>query len=82
MTEFPLGILARIPRLVISLSFSYLKLKRRVRKSAKMMRKGLIKGGMSRSQAKQLTMRYEESVSIRKFVKGSVLRGKNIPFFN
>ena len=82
MTELPLGILARIPRLVISLSFSYLKLKRSVRKSARKMRKGLIKGGMSRSQAKQLTMRYEESVSIRKFVKGSVLKGKNIPFFN
>ena len=72
MSNIPVGIIARVPGLVIRLGFSALKFKRRVKKSAKKMQKGLIKGGMSKERANELVCKYEEDLSIRKFIKSNM----------
>ena len=64
----PLSALARVPWLVIRLVFSALRFKRKAIKSARKVRKGLIRGGMSREKAKELTMKYEEIFSVRRLM--------------
>jgi len=81
MSDFPFEIIARVPKLVIKLSFSALKFKRSVKVSAKKLRKSMVKGGMDRRIAKQLANRYEEHLSIRKLLKANILKDKGIPFF-
>ena len=68
----PFQVLARAPGLIIRLAFSALKFKRGVKRSARKMRRGLIKGGMSRDRAKELVCKYEEDLSIRKFIKSNM----------
>ncbi len=80
MSEIPFDIIARVPKLIIKLSFSLLKLKRRVRVCARKLKKSMVKGGMDKKQAKALAYRYEESLSIRKFLKNNILKDKGIPF--
>ena len=84
MSELPLGAIARVPGLAIRLGFSSLKFKRSVKKSARRMRRGLIKGGMSKERANELVDKYEESLSIRRLINanmgGSGL--SSIPFLN
>jgi hypothetical protein len=80
MSEFPLAILARVPRLVLSLLFSALRFKRKIKKSAKILRKSMVKGGMEKKLAKQLASQYEESLSIRKFMKGALGGAGKFPF--
>ena len=84
MSELPLGAIARVPGLAIRLGFSALKFKRSVKKSARRMRRGLIKGGMSKERANELVDKYEESLSIRRLINanmgGSGL--SSIPFLN
>ena len=72
MSKIPFGILARTPGVIIRLGFSALRFKRKVKKSAKKMRKGLIKGGMSRDRAKELVCKYEEDLSIRRLIKANM----------
>ncbi|MFO7619059.1 MAG: hypothetical protein R6W91_05330 [Thermoplasmata archaeon] len=67
----PLSALARVPWLVIRLVFSALRFKRKAIKSARKVRKGLIKGGMNRAKATELTAKYEEMFSIRKLLTGA-----------
>jgi len=69
MSDFPFEIVARIPGLLIRLVFSALKFKRSVKKSAKKMRKSMIKGGMSRERANELACKFEEGLSFRKLMK-------------
>lgn len=70
MTEgIPLVVLARAPGLVIRLGFSVLRLKRGIRVSARKLRKGLVKGGMSREMARKLACKYEEDLSFRKLMR-------------
>ena len=47
------------------------------------MRKGLIKGGMSRERATELANKYEEGLSIRKLIKSNMGDSglSSIPFF-
>ena len=78
MSRIPFGILARVPGLLIRLAFSALKFKRKVKKSARKMKKGLVKGGMSRERAKELVCKYEEDLSIRKFIKAN-MGGSGLP---
>ena len=78
MSEIPFGMIARVPKLLVKLLFTFLRFKRRVRMSAKKMKKSLVKGGMNRRQAADLAARYEESVSIRKLIKANV--GASSPF--
>ncbi len=78
MSEIPFGIIARVPKLMFKLFFSFLRFKRRVRKSTRKLKKSLVKGGMNRKQAADLAARYEESVSIRKLIKSNV--GSSTPF--
>lgn len=68
----PFAAIARTPGLIIRLGFSALRFKRRVKKSARKMKKGLIKGGMSRERAKELVCKYEENLSIRKFIRSNM----------
>ncbi len=69
---FPFGTLARVPGLVIRLGFSFLKFKRRVKKNTRKLKRGLVKNGMSRERAKELANKYEEDLSIRKFMKNAM----------
>ena len=68
MSDLPLAAIARVPGLLIRLVFSALKFKRRAKKSAGKLRKGMIKGGMDRRMAKELAKKYEESFSIRRLI--------------
>jgi len=72
MSDIPFAAIARTPGLIIKLGFSVLKFKRMVRKSARKMRKGLIRGGMSKDRAKELVSKYEGDLSIRKFIKSNM----------
>ncbi len=82
MSDIPLGALAKVPRLILSLFFTYLRFKRKMKKGTKRLRKSLIKGGMDKKMANELASRYEESLSIRKLLKSGILKGASIPFFS
>lgn len=81
MSDIPLKALARVPGLIIRLFFTYLRFKRKVRKSTRKLRKGLRKGGMSKERANQLASKYEEGLSIRKFFRDNI-GGSDLPFFS
>ncbi len=83
MSDFPFAIVARVPGLIIRLGFSALKFKRKAKKSARKMRKVLIKGGMSRARATELVNKYEEGLSVRKLIKSNMGDSglSSIPFF-
>jgi hypothetical protein len=68
MSDVPIAAIARVPGLIIRLLFSALKFKRRAKRAARKMRKGMIKGGMDRKLATLLASRYEEQLSIRKLI--------------
>jgi len=68
LSEIPVAAIVKIPGLVIRLLFSALKFKRRAKKSARKLRKGMIKGGMDRKMATLLASKYEESFSIRRLI--------------
>jgi hypothetical protein len=68
MSELPLAALARIPGLLIRLGFSALRFKRRAIKSARKMRKGMVKAGMDRKMARELSLAYEEAFSVRRLI--------------
>ncbi len=71
MSDIPLAALARVPGLLIRLVFSALKFKRMAKKSARKVRRGMIKAGMSREKAKTLADKYEETFSIRRLIAGA-----------
>jgi hypothetical protein len=60
---------SRMPKLGVKLLFTYMKFKRKTRKSTKVFRKSLIKSGMNRQQAKELAEAYEVTFSIRKMIR-------------
>lgn len=68
LSDIPVAAIVRIPGLVVRLLFSAMKFKRRAKRAARKMRKGMIKGGMDRKLATLLASRYEEQVSIRKLI--------------
>lgn len=68
LSEIPVAAIAMIPGLVIRLLFSAMKFKRRAKRAARKMRKGMIKGGMDRKMATLLASKYEENISIRKII--------------
>ena len=70
--SIPFAVITRAPGLIIRLGFSALKFKRSVKKSARKMKKGLIKGGMSRDRANELVCKYEEDLSIRRLIKSNM----------
>ena len=80
----PFQALARAPGLIIRLALSALKFKRSVKKSARKMRRVLVKGGMTRDRAKELVCRYEEGLSIRKLINSNMGDSdfSSIPFLN
>ncbi|MDO9538145.1 MAG: hypothetical protein Q7J68_07485 [Thermoplasmata archaeon] len=71
MSEIPLGAIARVPGLIIRMLFTAMKFKRKVKKSARKLRRAMIKGGMNKHMASLLATRYEESVSIRRLISGA-----------
>ena len=63
------SILPRLPGLVIRFLWVYMRFKRKMKRSARAMRRGMIKNGMDRKLAKQLAESYEIDFSIRKLMK-------------
>lgn len=60
------------PALVLRTGFAFLRMKRRLRKSARRFRKGLIARGMTPEQAHRLSESYAGDLSIRKMVRGLI----------
>ncbi len=71
-------VMYKVPGLVLRFGLFYLKFKRKMRKGAKVLRKSLIKSGMSKAQAKELAEVYEVSFSIRELLKDQGVPGFNI----
>jgi hypothetical protein len=81
MSEFPFHAIARIPGLAIRLLFSVLRLKRKIKKSARRLRKAMVRGGMDRRMAKDLADRYEAGLSFRALVRTLMNKaGSSFPF--
>ena len=69
----------KIPGLAIKLLWTYMRFKRKMKRSARAMKKGMIKNGMDRKLAKKLAESYEIDFSIRKLMKN---QGISIPGFS
>jgi len=76
-------IMVSIPSLVIKTGFVYLRTKRKARKGAKRVMKGMIESGLPPELAKKLAGEYEAQLSIRtimrKFVPGPWSGGPSRP---
>ncbi|MCK5038496.1 MAG: hypothetical protein KAS16_05305 [Thermoplasmata archaeon] len=73
------SVLPRLPGLLIKFLWAYMRFKRKMKRSARAMKKGMIKNGMDRKLAKKLAEAYEIDFSLRKLMKG---QGINIPGFS
>jgi hypothetical protein len=69
------SVIATAPPLVLKIGLGYLRMKRRVRKSARVMERELMASGMPEHIARRLSMRYEED---SRFIEIAMkaLRGK------
>ncbi len=73
------SIVPKLPGLVMKFLWAYMVFKRRMKRSARAFKKGLIKNGMDKKLAKQLAESYEIDFSIRKLMKD---QGIGIPGFS
>ena len=73
------SVLPRLPGLFIKFLWVYMRFKRKMKRSAKAFKKGMIKNGMDRKMAKKLAESYEIDFSIRKLMKD---QGVSIPGFS
>ena len=73
------SILPKLPRLLIKFLWAYMRFKRKMKRSARAMKRGMIKNGMPRDLAKKLAESYEIDFSIRKLMKD---QGISIPGFS
>jgi hypothetical protein len=62
-------IMASIPSLVLRAGFVYLRTKRKARKGAKRIMKGMIESGIPPELAKKLAEEYEAQLSIRTIIR-------------
>ena len=69
-------VLSKAPGLLVRLTFTYMKFKRKAKKSARALKKGMRKAGMDKKMANELAEAYEVTFSIREFIKG---QGISIP---
>ena len=69
-------VLSKAPGLVARLMFTYMKFKRKAKRSARAFRKGMRKAGMDKKMANELAEAYEVTFSIRELMKG---QGISIP---
>jgi hypothetical protein len=70
--------MSRMPKLGIKFLVTFMKFKRRTRKSAKVFRRSLVRSGMDRQQAKELAEAYEVTFSVRKLIKEGDFLPSNI----
>jgi len=59
-----LGIVARSPKLIFKLFFSYLKFKRKAKKAAEIFRKELIRSGVEKETAGMLANEFSKSAEV------------------
>ena len=69
-------VLSKAPGLLVRLTFTYMKFKRKAKKSARALKKGMRKAGMDKQMAKELAEAYEGKFSIREIIKD---QGVSIP---
>lgn len=63
-------IMVTVPSLVLRTGFAYLRTRRKARKNAKMVLKGMIESGIPPELAKKLADDYADQLSIRTFMRG------------
>ena len=63
--------MSRMPKMVIKFLFTFMRFKRRAKKSAKHFRKAMIRNGMDRKLAKELAEAYEVTFSVRELMKNA-----------
>ena len=66
----------KLPRLIIKFLWTYMRFKKKMKRSSKALKKGMIKNGMDRKLARKLAESYEIDFSIRKLMKD---QGISIP---
>ncbi len=67
--EYLIYIAAQMPLLIIKLSLTYLRMKRRGKKAGKEFQASLLRQGVPSAQARALTDEYTSMVSVSKLVK-------------
>ena len=58
------SIIATVPSMILKCGFTYLRMKRRVRKNARVMEREMMASGMPEHVAKRISMRYEEDARL------------------
>jgi hypothetical protein len=75
------GVMVYAPALVLRVGFAYLRMKRRVRKTAKSFKKGMLSRGMSPDMARKLTLSWEGDMRTRTLLNrvtgGTFPRGRS-----
>jgi hypothetical protein len=64
------SVMVSIPRLTLRTGFAYLRMKRDIRRSSKVLMRGLIENGVPKDSARALAMNYEADLSVRNILKG------------
>jgi len=66
------SVMVSLPSLTLKTGFAYLRMKRNIRRSSKILQKELIENGVPARSAKQLAQGYEGDLSVRNLFKGAV----------
>lgn len=75
-------IMATVPKLVIGVGWSYLKLKRQANRCSREMERKLVAEGMPKEFASRLADNFAVEISVRKFISKMKLPGVNIRIFD
>lgn len=71
-------LIATIPKLLLDLGWSYLKMKRRAKKCSKSLRRAMVEGGMPEHLAKEIANGYAVEISARKLIRNMGIPGIDI----
>lgn len=63
------GVIAYAPALILRVGFAYLRMKRRVRKTARSFEKGMLSHGMPPDLARRLTVSWEGGMRTRNLIR-------------
>ena len=69
------AVVATVPRLVVSVGWSYLKMKRRAKKSSRQLMRAMVEGGMPEHLAKELADGYAVEISARDLIRNMRMPG-------
>lgn len=70
-------VMVAIPSLVVRTGFAYLMTKRKARKGARLVEKGMVENGVPPELARRLSEEYESDLSLHKIMRGVILTGRN-----